>query len=251
MRLPEPTRLHLLHSFESGISAYRLRFEDGACIDSTERFYRLMRACCTLQARVSSAALAVTSTASGHSVCSMRGWSRTQRVALIGIAGDGDCVRIASPPAREIADWLPLLRRHAAVGGLYFPQPQCAVASLPMRGNYVIVRRPGNSCANGSAGLFWSFARERLQRLRKIPWQYFGLYLGEMCYRFNHRGCELGPLLLELARSTDIRDARALMQGNPHAASAQVTQDPLCPPVHSHSARRDPPRTRDFSLQGD
>ncbi|HEY5807511.1 MAG TPA: hypothetical protein VIT67_06065, partial [Povalibacter sp.] len=215
VRLPDPTRRRLLEAFAHGISAYSLRFEAGACVDSTERFYRLLRACCALQARISASAVQVAGTR-GETVHarSMRGWSSSDTVMLVGIAEMNERVRIAAPPGRDLRDWVGLLRRHAAVGGLYSVERPFALASLPVRGSYVIARRTLVRAASeeGSAEAFWSYARSRLQGLRKIPCRYFPLYLGEMCYRFNHRGDDLASLLFDVVRSTAIQDVRELMQ---------------------------------------
>jgi transposase len=40
---------------------------------------------------------------------------------------------------------------------------------------------------------------------RGVPRQCFHLYLGEVCYRFNHRGQDLQPLLYTLMRQLSIQ----------------------------------------------
>lgn len=39
-----------------------------------------------------------------------------------------------------------------------------------------------------------------------MPRKYFHLYLGEVCYRFNHRAEDLKPLLVRLLKATGIQD---------------------------------------------
>jgi len=46
------------------------------------------------------------------------------------------------------------------------------------------------------------YAKNWLYPYRGVPHKYFHLYLGEICYRFNHRKEDLKPLLQKLLRST-------------------------------------------------
>ena len=41
-----------------------------------------------------------------------------------------------------------------------------------------------------------------------MPRQYFHLYLAEVCYRYNHRGEDLKPLIFKLMKQTSIQELR-------------------------------------------
>lgn len=63
----------------------------------------------------------------------------------------------------------------------------------------------GRDHINGIEG-FWSYAKYWLYPYRGVPRKYFHLYLGEVCYRFNHRAEDLKPLLVKLLKTTSIQD---------------------------------------------
>ncbi|HFX0810183.1 TPA: hypothetical protein ACIDY6_004931 [Pseudomonas aeruginosa] len=46
---------------------------------------------------------------------------------------------------------------------------------------------------------------------RGVPRQYFHLYLGEVCYRYNHQNEDLKPLLVRLLRQTSIQQLRSVL----------------------------------------
>ena len=48
---------------------------------------------------------------------------------------------------------------------------------------------------------FWSYAKNWLYPYRGVPRKHFHLYLGEICYRFNHRNEDLKPLLIKLLQT--------------------------------------------------
>jgi hypothetical protein len=52
---------------------------------------------------------------------------------------------------------------------------------------------------NGIEG-FWSYAKNWLYPYRGVPRKFFHLYLGEVCWRFNNRGCDQFPLILALLK---------------------------------------------------
>jgi transposase len=52
----------------------------------------------------------------------------------------------------------------------------------------------GKVYINGIEG-FWSFAKQRLMKHHGVSKEKFPLYLKEMEFRYNNRGCELFPLL--------------------------------------------------------
>src|SRR5690606_41016909 len=69
---------------------------------------------------------------------------------------------------------------------------------IAMRQGKPSARRPGEG---DLVERFWNYARTWLRPYRGIPQRYFPLYLGEACFRFNHRDSDLGALLLELMRT--------------------------------------------------
>ena len=62
----------------------------------------------------------------------------------------------------------------------------------------------GRDHINGIEG-FWSYAKNWLYPFRGVPRKHFHLYLGEICFRFNHRDEDLYPLLYKLLRTTDLQ----------------------------------------------
>lgn len=60
-------------------------------------------------------------------------------------------------------------------------------------------RPKGRDLINSIEG-FWSHTKNWLYPYRGVPRRYFHLYLGEICYHFNHRKGDLKPLLSKLLR---------------------------------------------------
>jgi hypothetical protein len=80
-------------------------------------------------------------------------------------------------------------------GALYYTDEWHAYATLKLRGNHVRIckekgRPAGRGHINGIEG-FCSYAKNWLYPYRGVSRQYFHLYLGEICYRFNHRDEDL------------------------------------------------------------
>jgi transposase len=85
---------------------------------------------------------------------------------------------------------------------------------LKLRGEHVMIRkekgRPrGRHHINGIEG-FWSYAKNWLYAFRGVPREYFHLYLGEVCFRFNHRHEDLFARLYKLLRHTPVDDVRPI-----------------------------------------
>ena len=100
-------------------------------------------------------------------------------------------------------------------GPLYYTDQWQAYATLKLRGEHVMIRkekgRPaGRDHINGIEG-FWSYAKNWLYPYRGVPSKYFHLYLGEVCYRFNHRDEDLQTLLYRLLRETPLSKLTPLL----------------------------------------
>lgn len=214
VRLPDETKHGLLEAFVQGITAYRQRFEAGACIDSRERFYRLARACCALHTSTDASAVRIArcDAAIGDSGRRLRGWSTATRVAVIAIAAEDGQVRIG-PPSAPIPEILATLRERAAIGSVYCLNENEALANLQVHGAYVVVQRGRHARAMAPIEQFWDYASERLQAFRKVPCRFFHLYMGEMCFRFNHRDVDLSQSLYALLRSVSMDQAKAVIAG--------------------------------------
>jgi transposase len=213
VRLTEAAKMQLLSAFVQGASVYSQRNESDACVDTKERFYRLIRACCAIDSRVSRSAFALAQCRSTPSQQSsgFRGWTTATRVLVLSIAEHEGSVVIASPHVPADAS-IPLLRERTAVGGVWTIDHHQALANLQVRGRYVIVNTPRRRTLGSSAiEEFWDFAKDRLRALRKIPCDFFHLYLGEMCFRFNHRHEDLLALLTDRLRTTPIQNAREII----------------------------------------
>jgi hypothetical protein len=56
---------------------------------------------------------------------------------------------------------------------------------------------------------------EQLRRLNipvaGVPRKFFHLYLGEICYRFNHRHEDLEPIIINKLRTTSLQEIRPLL----------------------------------------
>lgn len=90
---------------------------------------------------------------------------------------------------------------------LYYTDDWQAHASLRVQGEHIVVRkekgRPkGHDHINGIEGC-WSYAKNWLYPYRAAPRKYFHLYLGEICYRFNHRKQDLIALAAKIASNNN------------------------------------------------
>ncbi|WP_414714184.1 hypothetical protein [Shinella sp.] len=63
-------------------------------------------------------------------------------------------------------------------------------------------RPVGRDHINGIEG-FWSYAKNWLYPYRGVLKKLFHLYLGETCYRFNHRDEDLNPLIIKGQQNRD------------------------------------------------
>jgi transposase len=215
----------MLDAFVTGVSAYSLRADAQACIASMERFYRLIRACCAIDACVNRSAFRIEhcELAGPRNHSGFRGWSTATRVLVLSIAEHEGAVVVGAPGVPQ-EEAVPLLRRRTAVGGVYAIDSRQALANLQVRGNYVVVNAPrasSGSPPNNAIDAFWCFAKDRLHALRKIPAKFFHLYLGEMCFRFNHRNDDLKILLCDRLHSISIAHARAVIDEGPKSSGVR------------------------------
>ena len=238
IRLPAATKDRLLDAFLDGVPVYRQRFDDGACSDSRERFYRLARACCAVEQKVSpSAAVIVKCGSMDHRVSPhMRGWGRTDEVAIIGVTLDDASVRIVPPDFCAVGEIVALLRERVAVGGVYCTREDFGFANLQVHGNYAVMPpRASDAMAPGRIEEFWRHARRRLQSLRKIPTRFLPLYLGEMSFRFNHGEHAQAGLLKDLLRSLSMQQVQPLLGDRGRGTSPGVDDEPAAGPNSSGS----------------
>ena len=102
------------------------------------------------------------------------------------------------------------IQAHTREGSLFYTDGWQAYATLPLRGEHVVIRkekgRPvGRNHINGIEG-FWSYAKNWLYPFRGVPRRFFHLYLAEVCFRFNHRDRDLRPMLMRLMKHTSIQE---------------------------------------------
>jgi transposase len=235
IRLADATKHRLLKAFVEGRSAYRQRFERGACVDSRERFNRLVRACCTLHESVAANALRFATCRPSKERppgSSMRGWARAGSVLLVPLREIAGRVSVDGPSPRSAENLIAFLSQRVAVGGVHCIGDGTAFATLRVRRDYVVIGNPSYSALGaGLLDMFWTYARRRMQPLRTVARAFVHLHLGEMCYRFNHRSSDLAAELYQLLQSTDATQARALLndvaalaQNEPHASPTRMTE---------------------------
>jgi transposase len=220
-RLGERTKHRLLERFVLGVPVYRQRFRSAASLKSTERFYRLARACCAYVEHLREpfeGSLECDETTFGGAKEGKRGWGAAGKVIVFGILKRNGEVRVFPVKARSGQRVFRLVRTHTRPGSLYYTDNWQAYASLAVRGDHIVVhkeggRPKGRDHINGIEG-FWSYAKHWLYPYRGVPRKFFHLYLGEVCYRFNHRAEDLVPLVLKLMTQLDYATLRPLLVRN-------------------------------------
>lgn len=217
-RLSGSSKRRLLELFVFGVPVYRQRFRQAASAPATERFYRLLRACCAHAENLRepfSGDVECDETTFGGSRKGKRGWGAAGKVIVFGIVKRNGMVRAFPLQARKQAEVIRLVREHTKPGSLYYTDQWQAYASLRLVGEHVVVRkeqgRPkGRDHVNGIEG-FWSYAKNWLYPFRGVPRKFFHLYLGEVCFRFNHRNEDLFPLLLKRLQGTTMDEINPLL----------------------------------------
>ena len=216
-RLSEPTKRRLVERFAFGVPVYRQRFRDDASSSAKERFYRLIRACCAHEEQLREAfagAIECDETTFGGHRKGKRGWGAAGKVIVFGLIQRNGTVK-ASPIAAHNRNEV---MRHPGAHFAWFvvlTDEWQAYATLRLRGSHVVVRkeqgRPkGRDHVNGIEG-FWSYAKNWLTPYRGVPRKFFHLYLGEICYRFNHRTEDLEPIIINKLKAMSIQEIRPLL----------------------------------------
>ena len=218
VRLSAATKHRLLELFVLGVPSYRQRFRSATTAASRERFYRLVRACCAMVEQLREpfdGAIECDETTFGGARKGKRGWGALGKVIVFGLVKRNGCVKAMPIAAHDRASVLSEIEAHTREGALYYTDEWQAYATLRLRGEHVMIRkekgRPvGRDHINGIEG-FWSYAKNWLYPYRGVPQQYFHLYLGEVCYRYNHRSDDLKPLLFRLLKQTSIQELRPIL----------------------------------------
>jgi len=208
-QLPASIRTRLIEMFALGVPVYRQRFRQDTSPAARERFYRVLRACCAYAEELRepfAGAIECDESLFGGFRKGKRRWGAAGKVLVMGIVQRNGQVKAFPIPARNAEEVVSLVCAHTTPGSLYYTDDWQAYASLRVQGDHIVVReekgRPkGRDHINGVEG-FWSYAKNWLYPYRGVSHKYFHLYLGEICYRFNHRKEDLKPLLQKLLRST-------------------------------------------------
>jgi transposase len=212
-RLSDATKHELLRRFVWGVPVYRQRFGAPASAPAVERFYRLVRACMAWAEEFREpfdGALECDETTFGGARHGKRGWGAAGKVIVFGIVKRNGQVKAMPIAAHSRVEVMRHIQAHTREGALYYTDEWQAYATLRLRGEHVVIRKEkgkpvGRDHINGIEG-FWSYAKNWLYPYRGVPRKYFHLYLGEVCYRFNHRAEDLKPLLAKLLKTTSIQD---------------------------------------------
>lgn len=216
--LTDAQKHQLIERFVLGVPVYRQRFRPVCGANTAEKMYRLLRACCAHAEQWRepfTGALECDETTFGGARHGPRGWGALGKVIVFGIIkrnGEVKAMPIATHDRKAV---MQQIDAHTREGSLYYTDQWQAYATLKLRGDHVVIRkekgRPvGRDHINGIEG-FWSYAKNWLYPYRGVPSKYFHLYLGEVCYRFNHRNEDLQTLLYKLLRDTPISTLTPLL----------------------------------------
>ena len=217
-RLPDATKRKLLEHFVLGVPVYRQRFRIHASAPACERFYRLVRACLAVQEHLREpfqGPVECDETMFGGRHKGKRGWGAAGKIIVFGILKRNGQVKVFPVTGRSKQELIGHVIEHTKPGSLYYTDDWHAYASLAVRGEHIVIRkdkgRPkGREHINGIEG-FWSYAKHWLYPYRGVPQKYFHLYLGEICYRFNHRKEDIYPLIIKLLRNTDMTEIKPVL----------------------------------------
>lgn len=190
-----------------------MRFRDIASPSASEKFYRIIRTCCALQEHCQEpfqGIIECDETMFGGRLPGKRGWGAAGKVVVLGILQRNGQVQVFPVQGRSAREIISLVQAHTKPGSLYYTDDWHAYASLAVRGDHIVVRKErgkpkGRDHLNGIEG-FWSYAKHWLYPYRGVPRKFFHIYLGEVCYRFNHRKEDLFPLLINMLKTTSIKE---------------------------------------------
>lgn len=177
--------------------------------NTAEKAYRLLRACCAHPEQWReplTGALECDQTTFGGARPAPRGGGALGKVIVVGIIKRNGQVKAMPITTHDRKAVIQQIDAHTREGSLYYTDKWRAYATLKLRGDHVVIRKEkgrsfGRDHINGIEG-FWSYAKNWLYPYRGVPSKYFHLYLGEVCYRFNHRDEDLQTLLYRLLRDT-------------------------------------------------
>jgi transposase len=213
VRISAASKRRLLELFVLGVPVYRQRFRSEVSAPTAERFYRIVRACCAMAEELRepfAGAIECDETMFGGARPGKRGWGAAGKLIVFGLVKRNGEVKAVAIDARSRAAVMRQIQAHSREGSLYYTDDWQAYATLKLRGEHVRIRKEkgkpvGREHINGIEG-FWSYAKNWLYPFRGVPRKHFHLYLGEICFRFNHRSEDLYPLLYKLLRTTNFND---------------------------------------------
>jgi len=176
-----------------------------ASAPATERFYRLIRACIAYEEQLVEPFEVALKATAGMARRGKRGFGAAGKVIVFEIINRNGQVKTKPISAKSRTEIMKKVRAHTRAGSLYATNDCEAYASLRMRGAHVVIcKERGKLLGSDRLNViesFWSYAKKWLHPYRSISYKYFHLYLGEVCYRFNHRGKNLKPLLTKLLKT--------------------------------------------------
>jgi len=218
VRLSSRAKTRLLELFVLGVPVYRQRFDPSVSAKSRERFYRLCRACCAQVEHLREpfeGLLECDETTFGGAKHGKRGWGAAGKVIVFGIIKRNGQVKAMPIDAHSRVAVMHEIQAHTREGSLYYTDEWQAYATLKMRGEHVLIRKEkgkpvGRDHINGIEG-FWSYAKNWLYPYRGVPQNFFHLYLGEVCFRYNHREQDLKPLLKRLLQITPTHELKPIL----------------------------------------
>jgi len=209
-RISEKTKRKLLEYFVLGVPIYRARFRIPCSQKTAERFFRNIRRVLAHHEHFQDpldGELEMDESPFGGRRKGKRGWGASGKILVFGIIKRNGKVRLSIVPNRKFQTIWSEIHKHTKVGSLYYTDDYEAYASLPLRGDHVVVKKEkgkpkSRDHINGIEG-FWSYAKNWLYQYRGVHRKFFHLYLGEISYRFNHRDTDLIPLIEALLKQTE------------------------------------------------
>jgi len=179
LRIPWNDLSHFLYLFVLGVPVYRFDLYTTISMKTAYKYYTLFRQAIYDDAveRVASTTLEgdieLDEAVFGGSRHGKRGWGAAGKVMVFGMYKRNGKVITFPIPTRQKDIVVPLVTRYSSPGSLYYTDNWTAYASLPVRGNHIIVKKEkgipcGRDHINGIEG-FWSFAKHWLYQYRGVP----------------------------------------------------------------------------------